>query len=82
MFLAKNIGTEFTIDKHAMIVMKKDNIVKIFNIEPPDGKDITSWQEGENYKYLGISVTDKPLTKKTKKRRLWESFGKLEKVLK
>ena len=45
-----------------MIVMKKDKIVKTSDTEPPDGKDINSWQEGENYKYL----KDKDKKKKKK----------------
>ena len=45
-----------------MIVMKKDKIVKTSDTEPADGKDINSWQEEENYKYL------KDKDKKKKKR--------------
>lgn len=49
-----------------MIVMKKDKIVKTSDTEPPDGKDINSWQEGENYKYL--KDKDKFKDKKKKKK--------------
>ena len=45
-----------------MIVMKKDKIVKTSDTEPADGKDINSWQEEENYKYL----KDKDKKKKKK----------------
>lgn len=48
-----------------MIVMKKDKIVKTSDTEPADGKDINSWQEGENYKYL----KDKDKFKDKKKRK-------------
>lgn len=49
-----------------MIVMKKDKIVKTSDTEPADGKDINSWQEGENYKYL--KDKDKFKDKKKKKK--------------
>ena len=45
-----------------MIVIKKDKIVKTSDTEPADGKDINSWQEEENYKYL----KDKDKKKKKK----------------
>lgn len=51
-----------------MIVMKKDKIVKTSDTEPPDGKDINSWQEGENCKHLKDKDKDKFKDKKKKKK--------------
>ena len=57
---------EFGIKKCAMLVIEKGNIVKSVGIELPDGKVITSLQEGESYKYLGILEADKFLEEKMK----------------
>ena len=50
----EDIGSEFGVKKCAMLVMKKEKIVKSVDIELPDGKVIKSLQEGKSYKYLGI----------------------------
>ena len=49
---------EFSIEKCAMLVMKKGKIDSV-GIELADGKVIRSLQEGESYKYLGILEEDK-----------------------
>ena len=49
-----------------MLVMEKGKTVKSAGIELPDGKVIKSLQEGESYKYLGISEADKFLEEKMK----------------
>ena len=54
---SEDIGMEFGIEKCAALVMEKRKIVKSVSIELPDGKVIKSLQEGESYKYLGISGT-------------------------
>ena len=54
---SENIGTEFGIEC-AVLVMEKGMIVKSVGIELPDGKVVTSLQEGESYKYLGILEAD------------------------
>ena len=51
---SEDIGSEFGVKKCAMLVMKKEKIVKSVDIELPDGKVIKSLQEGKSYKYLGI----------------------------
>ena len=56
---SKDIGMEFGIEKCAMLVMEKGNIVKSVGIELPDGKVIRSLQKGESYKYLGKFEADK-----------------------
>ena len=45
---------QFGIDKCAMLVMKKAKIVKSNDIQLPNDKVITSLEEGESYKYLGV----------------------------
>ena len=52
---SEDIVMEFSIEKCSMLVMEKGKIVKPVGIELPDGKVIKSLQEGEGYKYLGIS---------------------------
>ena len=42
-----------------MLVTEKGEIVKSVGIELPDGKVITSLQEGESYKYVGILGANK-----------------------
>ena len=56
---SEDVGMEFGIEKCAMLVMEKGNIVKSVGIELTGGKVIKSLQEGENYKYLGILEADK-----------------------
>ena len=63
---SKDIGMEFGIEKCAMLVMEKGEIVRSVGIELPDVKVIKSLQEGESYKYLGILEADKFLEEKMK----------------
>ena len=51
-FFSELIGTEFVIEKCAMLVMEKGKIVKSVGIELPDGKVIKLLQESEIYKYF------------------------------
>ena len=73
---------EFGIEKCAMLVMKKEKIVKSVGIELPDGKVIKSLQEDENYKYLRILEADKFLEEKMKLNNLKEYIRRIRKVLK
>ena len=45
---------EFGIEKCAMLVMEKREIVKSVGIELPDGKVIMSLQEGESLRILEV----------------------------
>ena len=54
---------QFGIDKCAMLVMKKAKIVKSNDIQLPNDKVITSLEEGESYKYLGVLETDQVMWK-------------------
>ena len=80
--LSKDTGTEFGIEKCAMLVIEKRKIVKSVCIELPEGKVINPLQEGESYKYLGILETDKFLGDKMKLKVCKECFRRLKKVLK
>ena len=45
---SEDIGMELRIEKSTLLVMEKGKIVKLVGIELPDGKVITSLQEGES----------------------------------
>ena len=51
---SEDIGIEFGIEKCAMLVIEKENIVTSVGIKLPDGKVIKSPQEDESCKYRGI----------------------------
>ena len=50
---------QFGIDKCAMFVMKRGEIVKSDGIQLPNDIVIKSLEKGENYKYLGVLEADK-----------------------
>ena len=79
---SEDIGMEFGIEKYAMLVMEKGKIEKSVGIELPDGQVIKSLQEGESYKYLGISDADKFLQEKMKLNVSKEYIRRIRKVLK
>ena len=73
---------DFGIEKCAILVMEKKNIVKSIVIEFPEGKVIKSLQKSKSYKYLGILEADKFLEEKMKLNVLKEYIRRLRKVLK
>ena len=75
---SEDIGMEFDIEKCAMLVMEKREIVKSVGIELPDGKVIMSLQEGES---LGILEAGKFLEQKMKLNVSTEYIRRLRKVL-
>ena len=79
---SKHIEMEFSIEKCAMLVIEKGNIVKSIGIEFPYGNVITSLQEGERYKCLGILQADRFLGEEMKLKVSKEYFRRLKKVLK
>ena len=79
---SEDIGMECGIEKCAMLVMEKGQIVRSVGIDLPDGIFIKSLQEGESYKYLGILVADKFLEEKMKLNVSKEYIRRLRKVLK
>ena len=79
---SEDIGMEFAIEKSAMFVTEKREIVKSIGIELPDGKVIKALQEGQTYKYLVILEADKFLGQEMKLKVSKEYFRRLRKVLK
>ena len=79
---SEDIGMEYGIEKCAMLVMEKGKIVKLHDIELPDGKIIKSLQEGESYKYLSISEADKFVEEKMKLNISKEYIRRIRNVLK
>ena len=78
---SEDIGMEFGIQKHAMLVLEKGKIVKSVGIELPDGKIIKSLEKGESYKYLGFLEADKFLEEKMKLNVSKEYIRRVRKVL-
>ena len=74
---SEDIGMEFAIEKSAMFVTEKREIVKSIGIELPDGKVIKALQEGQAYKYLGILEADKFLGQEMKLKVSKEYFRRL-----
>ena len=73
---------EFGIDKCATIVLKRGKLVKSDGIKLPDEKEVKSLNEGDGYKYLGVTEADEIKKKKMKekvgkeyKRRIRKIFG-------
>ena len=79
---SEDIGMDFGIEKCAMLVIEKGKILKSVGIELPDGKVITSLQEGQSYKYLGILESDKFLGEEMKLKVSKKYFKRLKEVLK
>ena len=76
---SEDIEMEFGIEKCAMLVMEKREIVKSVGIELPDGEVIMSLQEGES---LGILEAGQFLEQKMKLNVSTEYIRRLRKVLK
>ena len=47
---SEDIGMQFGVNKCAMLMMKKEKIVKSYSIQLPNDKVIKSLEEGESYK--------------------------------
>ena len=68
---SQDIRMEFGIDKCATIVLKRGKLVKSDGIKLPDGKEMKSLNEGDGYKYLGVTEADE-----IKKKEIKEKVGK------
>ena len=79
---SEHIGMEFDIEKCAILVMEKGNIVKSVSVELSDVKVIKSLQENESYKYLEVLEADKFSEEKMKLNVSKEYIRRLRKVLK
>ena len=71
---SQDIRMEFGIDKCATIVLKRGKLVKSDGIKLPDGKEMKSLNEGDGYKYLGVTEADE-----IKKKEIKEKVGKVYK---
>ena len=78
----EDIGMEFGIEKCAMLLLEKGNIVNSVGIELPDGKVKKSLQEGKSYKYLRILEADNLLEERMKLNVLKGYIRRLRNVLK
>ena len=54
----QDIGTEFAIEKCAMLIMKNEKGETMERTEQPNLKSIRTFGEKENYKYSGILIVD------------------------
>ena len=80
--VSEDIGMKFGIEKCAMLVMKRGNIIKSDGIVLPDDTVIKAMNEGDSYKYLGIVEADQILRKEMKENVKKEYFSRTKKVLK
>ena len=72
---------QFGIDKCAMLVMKKEKLVKSDGIQLPNYKIIKSLEEGDSYKYLGVLEADKVMVNEMKDKVKKEYYGRVRKAL-
>ena len=78
---SEDIGMQFGIDKCAMLVMKKEKLVKSDGIQLPNYKIIKSLEEGDSYKYLGVLEADKVMVNEMKDKVKKEYYGRVRKAL-
>ena len=78
-FFSEDAGTEFGIEKCAMIVIEKGKILKSVFIELPDGKVIKSRQECKSCNYVVILETDRFLGQQVMLEVSKEYFRRLKK---
>ena len=64
--MSENIGMKFGIDKRAMLVLKKRNITKV--------------NEGDSYKYLGVTEADLIKCKELKQKAPKENLDEQKKL--
>ena len=80
--VSEDAGMKFGIEKCAMLVLKRGNIIKSDGIALPDDTVIKAMNEGDSYKYLGIMEADQILRKEMKEKVNKEYFRRTKKVLK
>ena len=61
--VSEDIGIKLGIEKCAMLVLKRGNIIKSDGIVLPDDTVIKAMNEGDSYKYMGIMEADQILGK-------------------
>ena len=80
--VSEDTGMKFGIEKCAMLVLKRGNIIKSDGIVLPDDTVIKAMNEGDSYKYLGIMEADQILRKEMKEKVNKEYLRRTKKVLK
>ena len=80
--VSEDIGMKFGIEKCAVVVLKRGNIIKSDGIVLPDDTVIKAMNEGDIYKYLAIMEADQILRKEMKEKVKKEYFRRTKKVLK
>ena len=66
--VSEDIGMKFGIEKCAVLVLKRGNIIKSDGIVLLDDTVIRAMNEGDSYKYLGIMEADQILRKEMKEK--------------
>ena len=79
---SEDIGMEFGIQKCAMVKLIRGQIVESSGIALPNGAEIRSLEQSEEYKYLGILQSDDTKNKEMKQTTKKECFRRVRKVLK
>ena len=79
---SEDIGMEFGIQKCAMVKLIRGHIVESSGIALPNGTEIRSLEQSEEYKYLGILQIDDTKNKEMKQMTKKEYFRRVRKVLK
>ena len=79
---SQDIRMEFGLDKCATIlVLKGGKLVKSDGIKLPDGKEMKSLNEGDGYKYLGVTEADE-IKKKERKEKVGKEYKRrIRKIL-
>ena len=80
--VSEDIGMKFGIEKCAVLVLKRGNIIKSDGIVLPDDTVIKAMNEVDSYKYLGIMKADQILRKEMKEKVKKKYFRRTKKVLK
>ena len=75
-----DIRMEFGLKKCAVVVMKRDKVVKNDGVDLPDGSRMKSIDE-DGYKYLGILEYDEVLHAEMKIRLQNEYYRRLKRIL-
>ena len=79
---SEDIGMVFGIQKCAMVKLIRGQIVESSGIALPNGAEIRSLEQSEEYKYLGILQSDDTKNKEMKQTTKKEYFRRVRKVLK
>ena len=79
---SQDIGMQFGINKCAVLVLKREKVVRCEGIEMPNNQVIKSLGEGEGYKYLGMLEADGVKHMEMKENVTKEYYRRVRKILK